>query len=47
MPDRGFTTYFNLVDNFTAKFDAIRKRITTITSDKYIIDFGVNEKTPY
>ena len=43
MPDKGFTTYFNLVDNFTAKFDAIRKRITSVTSDKYIVDFGVND----
>jgi len=39
---KGFTSYFNLVDNFTAKFDAIHKRITSVTSDKYIIDFDVD-----
>ena len=45
MPDKGFTTYFNLVDNFTAKFEAIRKRITSLTTDKYVIDFEVDDST--
>ena len=43
MPDKGYTTYFNLVDNFTAKFDSIRKKITSITNDKYVIDFDVDD----
>ena len=42
MRDQGFTTYFNLVDNFTAKFEAIQKRITSVTTDKYVIDFGID-----
>ena len=43
MTDQGFNTYFNLIDNFTAKFDAIHKRITSVTRDKYVVDFGVSD----
>ncbi|MFA5457648.1 MAG: hypothetical protein WC261_08475, partial [Synergistaceae bacterium] len=42
MTDQGFNTYFNLIDNFTAKFDAIQKRLSSVTSDKYIVDFEVS-----
>lgn len=42
MTDQGFNTYFNLIDNFTAKFDAIQKRITSVTRDKYVVDFTVS-----
>ena len=44
MTDQGFNTYFNLIDNFTAKFDAIQKRITSVTRDKYVVDFGVSNE---
>ncbi|MDD3952112.1 MAG: phage tail tape measure protein, partial [Desulfobacterales bacterium] len=43
MTDQGFNTYFNLIDNFTAKFDGIMKRITSVTRDKYVVDFGVSD----
>ncbi|MFA5753068.1 MAG: hypothetical protein WC910_08370 [Bacteroidales bacterium] len=43
MTDQGFNTYFNLIDNFTSKFDAIQKRITSVTRDKYVVDFGVSD----
>lgn len=42
MTDQGFNTYFNLIDNFTAKFDGIMKRITSVTRDKYVVDFTVS-----
>jgi len=43
MTDQGFNTYFNLIDNFTSKFDAIQKRITSVTRDKHVVDFGVSD----
>ncbi|MFA5458002.1 MAG: phage tail tape measure protein [Synergistaceae bacterium] len=43
MTDQGFNTYFNLIDNFTSKFDGIMKRITSVTRDKYVVDFGVSD----
>ena len=43
MTDQGFNTYFNLIDNFTAKFDGIMKRITSVTRDKHVVDFGVSD----
>jgi len=42
MTDQGFNTYFNLIDNFTSKFDAIQKKITSVTRDKYTVDFTVS-----
>jgi hypothetical protein len=42
MTDQGFNSYFNLIDNFTAKFDGIMKRITSVTRDKYVVDFTVS-----
>jgi hypothetical protein len=38
---KGFTSYFNLVDNFTQKFDAIQKRITATTNNIHKIEFNI------
>lgn len=38
---KAFTTLFNLNDNFTAKFDAIQKRINAITNSVHKIDFNI------
>lgn len=43
MDSRGFTSYFNLVDNFSQKFDAIQKRITSVSKSQYNIDFGIDD----
>jgi hypothetical protein len=42
---KGFTSYFNLVDNFSQKFDSIQKRITSVSGGQHKIDFSIRDSS--